>query len=299
MFFGRKKKQKLDPRRPKGVSMENIQAPSDRIVRKVPELRVEYRRVAGNRKYQQDDLYVSAKCKKLAFNKKTRVMAVVCDGMGGMADGGRASSTAIKMMAQAFQKVEREPELDIPRFFQQGIYAIDRTIAGFPKEDGKGSGTTMAACIAEDNRLYWASVGDSRIYIIRGTQIQQVTKDHNYGLRLEQMKAAGRITEEEVTAARHKEALISFLGMGNVSLMDINTAPFEMQFGDVIMICSDGITKTLPDAQIRKIITAEEVKLEKKAEALITAATRMNTHSQDNTSVVLICYREKDIRENS
>ena len=65
------------------------------------------------------------------------------------------------------------------------------------------------------------------------------------------------------------------------------------------MICSDGITKTLPDAQIRKIITAEEVKLEKKAEALITAATRMNTHSQDNTSVVLICYREKDIRENS
>ena len=147
--------------------------------------------------------------------------------------------------------------------------------------------------------MYWASVGDSRIYIIRGTQIQQVTKDHNYGLRLEQMKAAGRITEEEVTAARHKEALISFLGMGNVSLMDINTAPFEMQFGDVIMICSDGITKTLPDAQIRKIITAEEVKLEKKAEALITAATRMNTHSQDNTSVVLICYREKDIRENS
>ncbi len=299
MFFGRKKKKKADPRGSEGLPMEPMQASSDRIVRKVPELRTVSLRAAGNRKYQQDDLYVSAKCKKLAFNKKTRVMAVVCDGMGGMADGGRASSTAIKMMAQAFQRVEREPELNIPRFFQQGIYAIDRTIAAFPKEDGKGSGTTMAACIAEDNQLYWASVGDSRIYIIRGTQIQQVTKDHNYGFRLEQMRDAGQITETEFMAARHKEALISFLGMGNVALMDINTAPFEMRFGDVVMICSDGITKTLPDAQIRKIITAEEVKLEKKAEALITAATRMNTHSQDNTSVVLICYRENDIRETS
>ena len=288
-MFGRKKN-KIRPE-----PMDSFAEPSVRIVRKVPELTTLARTATGNRQCQQDALYVS-KSKRLAANKKTRVLAMVCDGMGGMADGGRASHTAIQMMVQGFQKVEKMPDLDIPRFFQQGIYAIDRTIAEFPKEDGKGSGTTMVACIAEDNRLYWASVGDSRIYIIRGTQIQQVTRDHNYKLRLDEMVAAGQISEEEAAAARHKEALISFLGMGNVSLMDINTVPFEMQFGDVIMLCSDGITKTLPDAQIRQIITADAVKPEQKAEALIEAAIHANTHSQDNTSVVLLCYQEKDIK---
>lgn len=287
-MFGRKKKKAAENTQP--------QVAPGPVVRMVPELTTLARSAIGNREYQQDALYVSGS-KRLAANKKTRVLAVVCDGMGGMADGGRASRTAIQMMVQGFQKVEKLPELDIPRFFQRGIYAIDRTIASFPKEGGKGSGTTMVACIAEDDRLYWASVGDSRIYIIRGAQIQQVTRDHNYGLRLQEMRAAGQITEEEFMAARHKEALISFLGMGNVSLMDINSVPFEMQFGDVVMLCSDGITKVLPDAQIRQIITADAVRPEERAEALINAATRANTHSQDNTSVALLCYQEKDIKD--
>lgn len=283
-------------RRKKGADNNRTETVSGKGVRKVPELMTLARSATGNREYQQDALYVS-KSKKLAANKKTRVLAVVCDGMGGMADGGRASSTAIQMMVHGFEKMEKVPQLDIPRFFQQGIYAIDRVIAGFPKEEGKGSGTTMVACIAEDNRLYWASVGDSRIYIVRGTQMQQVTRDHNYELRLQEMLAAGQITREEAMAVQHKEALISFLGMGNVSLMDINRVPFEMQLGDVIILCSDGITKTLPDAQIQQIITADAVKPEQWAEALIDAAIHANTHSQDNTSVALICYQERELRK--
>lgn len=137
-------------------------------------------------------------------------------------------------------------------------------------------------------------VGDSRIYIIRGTKIQQVTGDHNYGLRLHEMLESGLITMEEFMETQHREALISFLGMGNIALMDINTVPFEMQFGDVIMLCSDGITKTLSDTQIRNIITSDIGNLEEKAKALITISTYSNTHSLDNTSVVLLCYQEKD-----
>lgn len=266
------------------------------VVRKVPKLTTLARTAVGNRNYQQDALYVSPS-KILAANKKTRVLAVVCDGMGGMADGGKASRTAIQMMVQGFQKVEKEPELNIPAFFQQGIYAMDQTISTFPKENGRGSGTTMVACIVEDNKLYWASVGDSRIYIIRNHQMKQVTRDHNYWLILQEKVAAGEMTMEEAMAQRQKEALISYLGMGNVSLMDINAEPFTLQYGDMIMLCSDGITKTLPDAQIQKIILAGEVKPEQKAEALVEAATHANSHSQDNTSVVLVHYEEVDIKK--
>jgi serine/threonine protein phosphatase PrpC len=290
-MFGRKKKV-----RETGQAKEMPLPHSTRVVRRIPEITTISRTATGNRKYQQDALYVTPG-KPLSSNKTTRILAVVCDGMGGMADGGRASRTAIQMIVQGFRQVEKAPDLNIPAFFRQGIIAIDRTIAEFPKEGNRGSGTTMVACIAEDNRLYWASVGDSRIYIVRGSQIQQVTRDHNYWLRLQEMVAAGEMSQEDAMNARHKEALISYLGMGNVSLMDINTVPFEMQYGDVVILCSDGITKTLPDAQIRKIITADEVKPEQKAEALIDAATHANTHSQDNTSVVIICYQEREIKK--
>lgn len=286
-MFGRKK--------PDRNSMWQPETERKRPERKVPELATLVRTATGNRKYQQDAVYVTPS-RILAANKTTRILAVVCDGMGGMADGGRASQTAIQMMVQGFQRVEKSAQLDIPAFFRQGIRAIDHVIYQFPKENGRGSGTTMVACIAEDNKLYWASVGDSRIYIIRGEQMWQVTRDHNYRLVLEDMIANGRMTREEAEAQRQKEALISFLGMGNVNLMDINTTPFTMEYGDTIMLCSDGITKTLPDAQIKRILTDDAVRPEQKAEALVEAATHINSYSQDNTTAALIHFHEKEIK---
>ena len=156
-------------KRKKAVQPEPIPQPvqSRPVIRTVPQMTTLARSSVGNRNYQQDALYVS-ESKVLSANKKIRLLAVVCDGMGGMADGGKASRTAIQMMVQGFKNIEKAPQVNIPAFFQQGIYAIDQVVSAFPKENGRGSGTTMVACIVEDNKLYWASVGDSRIYIIRG-----------------------------------------------------------------------------------------------------------------------------------
>lgn len=290
-MFGRKKGQEISVGYGQNIPVSSHQP----VHRSVPQFVTLSYTETGNRQYQQDAVYVS-KSKILAANKKTRVLGVVCDGMGGMADGGKASQTAIQMMVQGFEQIEKASSVNIPGFFRQGIQAIDRTIYNFPKENGKGSGTTMVAVIAEDNKLYWASVGDSRIYIIRGGSMKQVTRDHNYWLRLQEMVAAGRMSQEEAMGRRQKEALISFLGIGNVSLMDINTQPFEMQTGDTVMLCSDGITKTLSDEQIKKIITADIVSLEEKAKTLVRAAVTNNTHSQDNTSVAILQYRDMEIK---
>ena len=293
-MFGRKKKN-----REMAAEMPQM-TERPRVVRTVPELATFSYTDQGRREYQQDAVYVTPS-KKFAADRKTRVMAVVCDGMGGMADGGKASRTAIQMMINGFQNVQNQPQMNIPGFFRSAIVTIDKTIASFPKENGRGSGTTMVAAIAEENKLYWASVGDSRIYIIREnnnqTEMRQITRDHNYWLRLQEMVAQGKMTQEEAMGKRQKEALISFLGIGNVSLMDISTEPIPMQYGDIVMLCSDGITKTLPDHQIKSIILDDKNPIEQKAVQLVEAAIHGNTHSQDNTSVAILQYRESTINK--
>mgnify|MGYP002101138105 FL=1 len=69
----------------------------------------------------------------------------------------------------------------------------------------------------------------------------------------------------------------------------------RLRYGDVVMLCSDGITKTLPDGQIKEIINNPNVSMQKKAENLVMAAVRQNTHSQDNTSVAILQYKETTI----
>lgn len=272
-------------------------APAQRKkVQLVPELTTLMYSDMGNRKYQQDAVYVSPS-KRIAANKKSKVMAVVCDGMGGMADGGLASTTAIDMMKQGFSRIEKMPDINIPEFFRSGIIAIDRAVAALPKENGRGSGTTMVAVIAEDDKLYWASVGDSRIYILRGNDMRQVTRDHNYLLRLQEMVASGQMTLEEAQKQKQKEALISFLGIGNVSLMDINIQPFQLQLGDAVLLCSDGIPKTLSDERIKAIMFSSTSSMKEKAHTLVMAAVRENTHSQDNTSVAILQYNNINVKE--
>lgn len=290
-MFGKRKQIQKDITAAQSIEL------SRKAQRKLPQLIAMVHIVQGNRKYQQDHAWISATSRILAANKKTRIMAAVCDGMGGMADGGRASETAIQMLQQGFNNIENMPSVNIPAFFRQAIVTIDKTISQFPKEKGRGSGTTMVAVIAEDNHLYWASVGDSRIYIIRGNEIHQITRDHNYELRLMEMVQNGQMTPEAAASQKKKEALISFLGIGGVRLMDLNQSPIELQLGDIVLLCSDGITKTLSNEEIRDIIVNASQPMHDKAKILVEHAARTNTRSQDNTSVAILQYTEKEIEK--
>jgi protein phosphatase len=194
---------------------------------------------------------------------------------------------ATRLLYAADLKIE-----DIPAFMEEAANRMNQAVCEL--SDGTGvagaAGTTMTAVVIDGRRLYWASVGDSRIYIYREGKIAQVTRDHNYMLTLREMAARGEISEREALTHSSREALISYIGMGELELVDVNANPFSLMHGDIVLLCSDGLTKSLSDGEITSVISGNYGDLEETARLLPRMAFSASPRSQDNTSVVLLQY---------
>lgn len=240
--------------------------------------------ILGTRKNQQDTVFGNVEGNK--------VLAIVCDGMGGMNGGEYASQTATTLLAEDYFK-EKPAGRDIPRFLQQEAYKLDDAVYALKDENGRplNGGTTIVTVIIEGDKMFFLSVGDSKIYIIRDNEIKAINREHNYRLNLDQMLRDGDITEEEYKAQENQaEALISYLGMGNMSLMDVNITPFILKENDIVVLCSDGLYKRLSDSDIRGIILFEEPDMQRAARRLTDVVMQRTKKIQDNTSLVLLQY---------
>lgn len=183
-----------------------------------------------------------------------------------------------------------------PDFFKSQAAILNETVLNLKGLGGKAfrAGTTMAAVVIRNAQLYWFSVGDSKIYIIRNEEMSQVNREHNYRLTLQQSLKSGRISERQYHAEEMKdqaEALISYLGISRLSLMDINAAPFELKAGDIVLLCSDGLYKSLNDSQIKALVRDNDIDMNIVSERLCSMALRCAKRGQDNTSVLAIQYR--------
>lgn len=238
----------------------------------------------GKRKSQQDD------CRYCMEHDV--VYAIVCDGMGGMKGGERASKEAVHQFDRFFH--DEYPIADIPTFMEHAVKIMDRSICKLTNEDGKplGGGSTMIAAMIKDNLLYWASVGDSKIYLIRGNEMVCVTREHNYRLLLSQYYEEGTISAEEyVQEDKQGDALISYLGMGVVKMTDINAEPFELEPGDQVLLCSDGVYKTLSEETIQRIMANAENNMETAVCNIIQCIEEADNPTQDNATVIAMIYQ--------
>ncbi len=243
--------------------------------------------VIGKRKYQQDciktdDFY------NYAENKSA--IAVLCDGMGGMNGGELASECCASIVHKSFHEEEFNSVLD---FYKEVIALADEAVKYLKDEKGNpvsNSGTTMVSVVIEDDELYWASVGDSRVYIVRNNDILAVTKDHNLLMLLMTKVERGEITLEEAENDPKKEALTSYIGMGGVRFVDSNSKGVKLLDGDIIVLCSDGLYRALADAEIRDIVVSCGKETQTAADSLTRFAVDKGIPTQDNTSVVVIYY---------
>ncbi len=225
--------------------------------------------VAGLRPYQEDAVLV----RSLADG---RVLVAVADGMGGHAAGEVASALALETLVSALENGK-----GIDRAFEMANSQVHERA----KDPGKqGMGTTLVAALVEDGEFMIANVGDSRGYLISGAGIRQITQDHSFVA--EAMKR-GR-SESEAMDTPYRDALTRSIGTEARVEVDV-FGPFPVEDDTALLVCSDGLYKTLGDEDLRNIFVQSGSPRDA-ARSLVSAA--LENGSDDNISVAIAEYGE-------
>jgi len=241
----------------------------------------------GARDSQQDAFVISdlsdrARCRKLG------VLAVVADGMGGLSNGAEMSRLAARYFYRRFAACT---EADDPAslLLQMTAGANDEICRRLGPDGLRKSGTTLVAVLVRGRELYWVSVGDSRICLIRGGAMIQINREHTYGSELDERAAMGELTPEQARDDPERKTVTSFLGMGRLEKIDRNIRPLRLLDGDRVLLMTDGVFNTLTDEEILSVLDVPAHESAAKLEAL---ALSRALPGQDNlTAVVIECIK--------
>lgn len=203
---------------------------------------------------------------------------IVADGMGGHNAGDYASKYTTRIIVE---EISNCAETNPIKIIRNAIEVANREIRAKSTEgeEFKGMGTTVVVATIIDRYLYVANVGDSRLYVL-DDDINQITRDHSL---VEEMVRMGEIGREE--ARNHPDKNIITRAVGAANEVKIDFFDMKLKPGDVILMCSDGLTNMIEDEEIRMILNGQRDLVET-AEELIRTANRNG--GRDNIAVVLI-----------
>jgi serine/threonine protein phosphatase PrpC len=209
----------------------------------------------------------------------------VADGMGGAKAGEVASATAIEVFGGERDSSEAA-EAQLARIVREANRRIHALAVS--EESYRGMGTTLTAAKIAGDEVSLAHVGDSRAYLLRGGELEQLTRDHSLVAELER---SGQITAE--AAEHHPQRSIITRALGPEPDVEVDTYTIAGRDRDLFMICSDGLTSMISDDEVSSILRSAP-SLEDAADALVRAANQSG--GRDNITVVLFRLGESGER---
>lgn len=222
-------------------------------------------------------------CRKISSSEH---LFVVADGMGGHQAGDVASKLGTLTFVRHY-KEKREVKTHMFDALKDSINAANDAILQKASDDLKkrGMGTTFSAIAIANMKAYITHVGDSRIYIIRNNQILRLTTDHTF---VEKMVEEGRLTEDEARDHPQKNILYMSLGARQSFYPEISES-FDLNEGDIFILCSDGLNNMATDEQIKEHAMAYSPR--KAVEKLIKLAN--DNGGIDNITILIIRVEER------
>jgi protein phosphatase len=219
---------------------------------------------------------------------------VVADGMGGHAAGEVASQAAVDILHRFINETEGKDAIDWPIIPDPELStSANRLVAGITlanqdiyrraqeRAEQKGMGTTIVAVLAEGDRVHIAHVGDSRVYLFTGGGIVRLTPDHSY---VEDLILSGVITQEQARVHPLRNIITRALGTKPTVAVDMTSR--DARPGEIYVLCSDGLSGMLTDAEMAGIIGGAAGDIRTAADELIRQANEKG--GEDNITVVLM-----------
>lgn len=233
---------------------------------------------------RQEDSFTVAGVLDGAMVREKGLLFAVCDGMGGMRDGKLASETAVQSLRQSFLNMDRGCAL-APQL-EQSVYQASSEVEALIGGDG---GSTVVIGILYQGGLYYASVGDSFLYLLRDGNLLKLNTEHN----LCHQNYLEAIRDSDMNPLPFQDqpdgaALTEFLGMVGLDEVDCSVSPLPLDPGDVLLACSDGVGGVLSPEEVAEALqkpTPEEM-----CSDLELKIAMHNRANQDNYTAIIVKY---------
>jgi protein phosphatase len=217
---------------------------------------------------------------------------LVADGMGGHEAGEVASALSVTTveafvlhLLHRFSNLEAADEQGVLADLRQAVQRADarlfEEVALHP--EFAGMGTTLTLALASGRRLFVLHAGDSRCYLFRGGQLRQLTEDHTF---VAELARRGVISPEDARRHRLRHVVTNVLGGGEAGVQ-VEVQKVELEPGDAVLLCSDGLTEMLDDARIAAVLT-EGAGPQAACERLVAEANEAG--GRDNVTAVIACF---------
>lgn len=209
-------------------------------------------------------------------------LLVVCDGMGGHKAGEVASKKAVETVINYVK--ENENEKDYKKMLIKAITLANEEVYKDSENntEHRNMGTTIVACLIHGENAIVANMGDSRLYLYRNEELEQITVDHSL---VNDLLSSGTITEEEAIDFSQKNVITRSLGIQDT--VDVDIFDIKLIKDDLILMCTDGLTSQLEKEEIIEIIK-EESNLDDIIKKLINEAN--DFEGIDNVTITLYLY---------
>ena len=210
-------------------------------------------------------------------------VAILADGMGGHQAGEVASSMAVEMVQQYLTEIINSDKIFNSDHILESIVLANTAVFELSQQHPEytGMGTTIVVCGFVDGNIVTGHVGDSRLYCLRDHTLEQITQDHSV---VQELVSRGFMSKEEANNSMNKNLVTKALGIDASIEPDINSQ--KIHDGDIYLLCSDGLSDVVTDAEIERIITEQPWDNETFTNKLIDQAN--SAGGPDNISVILI-----------
>ena len=246
---------------------------------KTPQISTGAASIVGARDNQQDSYCVCGGEKE--------ALAVVADGMGGLANGAEISGIVTYVFKEDFDRL-RNAQIPEAALMNMVSTANEQACSFIKTSGGEMSGSTVVAVYVKGDELYFIAVGDSRIYLMREGGLIQVNREHIYAYELDSMVINGLMSMENALNNRERKSLTSYIGMGELRLVDRNLEPIRLKAGDRVLIASDGVFGTLHSEEMISALLLDDA--QSAVEALLDLVEEKAKVRQDNATAVVLFY---------